>query len=210
METLPPEIIVIVITSLSKQNSYDDLISLKRTNIRLYQIIDSESDNIFTGLPWIAWLYTKPFYIALFHQALRSHYGLSIDALTAPNQQHIPDIRNNINYTPEVAIEQFLKIRVMIRQLFKQPITDILQDIKSYNKEVDYLCDLCIQFIRHILARIIARHNNWSTNIRLIENIGITINTESSEFLAFFHCMNRLNTLVCHIGKILGVLNTNH
>jgi hypothetical protein len=207
MDSLPPEIVLMIVESLTGQYRYDEIVNLQRTNIYFNDIITAEKEKIFTGIRWLAWLYTKPCYIALFTQQIQSHYGLPIKTIISSEQNHIPDIRNNLQYSSNVAIDQFLNIRTIIRNLLKQPITELIQDINVFNKELDFLCDLTVQFMTCILDRIAATftadQQKWSANIKLIENINFVAGTERSQFIAFFNCLNRLNTIICHITKLL-------
>jgi len=216
MDTLPPEILLLIVEHLTNEYKYDEIINLYKTNKYYNALIKAEKEKVFTGIRWLAWLYTKPFYINLFSQQLQQHYELPIKTIISVEQFHIPDIRNNLRYTSNNAIDQFLKLRIMIRSLLKQPIPDIVQDIDVFNKELDFLCDITIQFMKCILDIIVLifnkKHNKsldpqWSANIQLIENINIVRNAERFKFIAFFNCLNRLNTIICHTLKLLVFVN---
>lgn len=208
MESIPPEIILMIIDHLSKRNQYDEIVSFAQTCLYYHELVSAEKEKIFTGMHYLAWLYSKPSQTKRFHRQIQAHYGSPIETIISKNQLHIPDIRNNLNYSSDVAIEQFLSIRILLRDLLMQPLPDLMQDINIFNKELDFLCDLTIKFMMCILDRIAAAQpgQHWSANIKLIENINFTAGSERSQFLAFFHCMNRLNPLTIRVASLLVLL----
>ena len=213
MEALPLELVLRIIELLHDVHRYDEINTLGLVCTEYHALVESVRDKLFRGVGWVAWLYTKPYHVALYNQAVQSHYGQTLQIITASDQFHIPDIRNNLLYSADAAIVQFLKLRVTVRTLLHMPVPDIEHDLTIYNKELDLLCDTSVQLLTALLDRVVAYYNErysrtidpaWSANIKLVENINFIAGAARSPSLAFFHCINRLNTIICHICKVLN------
>jgi hypothetical protein len=207
---LPNEIIYEILSIAD----YDSLIMFSRTCYYNQELILLWHDKLFKGIHYIAWLYTKPKYLRSFNLALSEHYGLPPDKIGDIEKNLIPNIRNNIQYTATIAIEQFQAVSKMMRQLLFLPTCIIIDDLNNFNSELNYLVDIVVQLLTCVLDIVIKKYKErfqdniqetlWTSNIKLLEDIKLNSSTERNQYIVFFMLINRLNTVICHTCKVLN------
>ena len=210
MDTAPPEIIHKILLELSADGLYDEICLMRQVNIVLCDLIHAWQNELFTGLRTVAWRFTKTRYLNKFNQALVAHYGCEPAAISNINTNNIPNLRNNLAYSANIAVERFLNLSTIWRQLLMQAPYIGGSSINDYIVELQTLSRLTAVFMKFILdykVRLIEEslgHKILSVNNTMIDQIQVPINIVRSEYVLFFQLLNRLNTLICHVCKILN------
>lgn len=187
MQALPAEIVHQILLELSQRREYDALINIGLVSTNYQTYITAWQNELFTGMSWLAWYYTKPKNRDKFISQLVMHYGFD----TKHNK--IPNIRNSIYYSVNAVVTKFKNISKILRELLFFPPWENQDHISNYIKELNYLNNQSDELLKELTG------DNYSKKIE---------NTRSgAPTIAFITGLNRLNTVLCDISNLLTIKN---
>jgi hypothetical protein len=206
MDNLPNELIYIILEYISIAEDYDTIKTFGLSAVKYHNMVTSWHDKLFTGIAYRAWLTTKPAGLANFNRVLSEHYKLSPDHISDLNNNHIPNIRNRLQYSSYIAIDQFHSLSALVRTIMHLNPDTPAYDIPTYIKELEFLSTAFIIFMNYIKQRIIKQDSSTECmdTMKRPEPLRTVSDWNRTPQFIFFSYINRLNTIICHTCKILN------
>lgn len=200
MESVPAEIIYQILLNLSSAGEYSSIIMVGMVCEVLQFYVESWRRELIYGLRAVAWRCTRHGGRVVFNEALVKYYGCDPSIIGNMEINNIPTIRNNLAYSAEIATEKFLSLSILIRNLLELDLGVFGHTVGDYNAELNYLCIVMARFMEHILEYKIDEHHYAHS----INNVSVPLDHARSEYVLFFQIFNRLNTLICHVCKLIN------